>query len=402
MVPQTDDDESTTYELLAPGSGEFHVRYAVSAMTPGATAYYNPLRKGSGVRDMRAIDLFSGTELTTDVVPGTSAREGGHPTARPDVDYLEIQLARPVPEGGQARIVIEKVYQDPRGYFLEDGFEDGRLVFARAMNIRRNAVVLPPDYELTQCNHPTRIFREADGRVRVSFDKTGQSPVFLILKARPLPGVEVAGERNASSVRDASAGSPVEDDATRADVRTLAPDRELLIDLGNPRHSTFLALHDFTESEAGRSSRQVASAPPGTVARTRARLLDNGDTLESQVVRQDTDAGRRDAVQVSFPAIEAGRSVRVRVEEVRIDRKSYRLEDDELVWRAQVDSALRSVLLPAGWYITGNTVPAVVVEMPDGRIRLNYATLSADSVEVTVRARERAVQAPESAPTEDR
>lgn len=396
---QTDDDESTTYELLAPGSGEFHVRYEVSATTPGATVYYNILRKGSGVRDLRAIDLFSGRELAVDVVAGTDARENGHPLARPDVDYLEIELARPVPDDGQARIAIEKVYGDPRGYFLEDGFDDGRIVFARALNIRRNAIVLPPEYELTQCNHPTRVASLPDGRVSVSFDKTGQSPVFLVMKARPLarsaapeddvelgPAAQVVAQDAAAPAGDGRGAT------TRADVRTLAPDRELLIDLGDPRRGAFRAVHDFTESDAGRASRDVAPAPPGTIFRANATVLDTGETLATRVVRgarNDDAPDEPDVIAVDFSAIEPGCSARMRVEELRLDPSSYRIEDGELVWRARADSALRRMLLPPGWYLTGNNVPAVVVEQPDGRLRLDYAALSGDVLDLTVRARRR-------------
>jgi len=403
-LPQTDDDESTTYELLAPGSGEFHVRYEVSATTPGNTSYYNILRTGSGVRDWHATDLFSGTELPIEIATGLEAREDGHPGARPDVDYLRIELARPVPEGGQTRLAIEKVYGDPRGYFLEDGFENGQVVFARVMNIKRNAVVLPPGYELIQCNHPTRVSSEPDGRVRVSFTKTGQSPVFLVLKSRPLvliappaaPGDD-RPEAPESIARNASAPTPIDDEdveadtspGTRADVRGMGQDRELLIDLGDPRRGAFRTVHDFTEARAGLESHEVSPAPPGTVARATSRLLDTGEELDARIVRNGGANGESDLVVVDFPPIEQGHSLRVRVEELRLDRSSYRIEGEELVWRARADSALRTLLLPRGWYVTENTVPAVVLETPDGRIRLDYAALSADAIDLTVRARPR-------------
>lgn len=400
-LPQTDDDESTTYELLTPGSGEFHVRYEVSATTPGHTAYYNILRKGSGVRDWHAVDLYSGDELPIEIATGFDAREDGHPSARPDVEYLRIELARPVPEGGQTRLAIEKVYGDPSGYFLEDGLDNGQVVFARVMNIKRNAVVLPPDYELIQCNHPTRISTEPDGRVRVSFTKTGQSPVFLVLRSRPLIAWTQEGEEDPEAqetiARNASAPLTLEDEdtgvdtppAVPAELRTIGRDRELLIDLGDPRRGAFRTLHDFTESEAGLTSREISPAPPGTVARATALLLDTGVELDARVAKTDGQSGSQGAVVVEFPTIDHGQSLRIRVEELRLDRSSYRIEDGALVWRARADSALRTLLLPAGWYVTENTVPAVVAETHDGRVRLDYATLSGDDLFLTVRARRR-------------
>ena len=44
---QTDSDEYTRYELLEPESASFRILYEVTATTPGATAYFNPIRKGS-------------------------------------------------------------------------------------------------------------------------------------------------------------------------------------------------------------------------------------------------------------------------------------------------------------------------------------------------------------------
>src|SRR6202043_337223 len=44
---QTETDEYTRYELLAPESASFKISYEVTATTPGAKFFYNPIRKGS-------------------------------------------------------------------------------------------------------------------------------------------------------------------------------------------------------------------------------------------------------------------------------------------------------------------------------------------------------------------
>ena len=49
-------DAYTRYELLAPGSAKFKITYEVTATTPGATAYFNPIRKGSIATDESAFD----------------------------------------------------------------------------------------------------------------------------------------------------------------------------------------------------------------------------------------------------------------------------------------------------------------------------------------------------------
>ena len=46
-VGQSEADEYTRYELLAPETASFKIFYEVTATTPGAKFFYNPIRKGS-------------------------------------------------------------------------------------------------------------------------------------------------------------------------------------------------------------------------------------------------------------------------------------------------------------------------------------------------------------------
>ena len=50
---QTQADDYTRYELLAPGSGKFRILYEVTATTSGTTQFFNVIRKGSVVSDER-------------------------------------------------------------------------------------------------------------------------------------------------------------------------------------------------------------------------------------------------------------------------------------------------------------------------------------------------------------
>src|SRR6201989_3655431 len=51
---QTEQDEYTRYELLAPDTASFKIDYEVTATTPGARAFWNPIRKGSVASDERS------------------------------------------------------------------------------------------------------------------------------------------------------------------------------------------------------------------------------------------------------------------------------------------------------------------------------------------------------------
>ena len=52
---QTEADEYTRYELLAPGSGRFRITYEVTATTAGAPHFYNTIPNGSAAREESAM-----------------------------------------------------------------------------------------------------------------------------------------------------------------------------------------------------------------------------------------------------------------------------------------------------------------------------------------------------------
>jgi hypothetical protein len=68
-------DDYTRYELLAPDSAQFRILYEVTATRPGATAYFNPIRKGSEASGESVRDRASGRSLELAVVSG--GRRGG-------------------------------------------------------------------------------------------------------------------------------------------------------------------------------------------------------------------------------------------------------------------------------------------------------------------------------------
>ena len=180
---QTEADEYTRYELLGPGTGRFHILYEVTATTPGATVFFNPIRKGSVATDERVRDRLSGKLLDFSIVGGREAKAGGLADADPDERYIAVQLPRRVPaDGGEVRLLIEKTYQDPKSYLVEAE----EVVFTRSLGIKRNAVVLPAGYELVSCNVPAQVATEDDGRIVVSFVNTFPGPAAVVIKGRRL------------------------------------------------------------------------------------------------------------------------------------------------------------------------------------------------------------------------
>ena len=57
------EDEYTRYELLDPVTASFKITYDVTAVSPGAKFYFNPIRKGSVASDENVLDLASGAPL---------------------------------------------------------------------------------------------------------------------------------------------------------------------------------------------------------------------------------------------------------------------------------------------------------------------------------------------------
>ncbi len=178
----SESDEYTRYELLAPGTSQFHILYEVTATSPGAAYFFNPIRKGSEASGESVVDVASGLPLSFDVVSGEEARRGGLSDAENDVSYIRVKLPRPVPKDGGVRLLIDKTYKDPKSYTVAGD----TIVFSRSLGIRRNSIVLPPGYEVIECNVAAQVLREADGRLKISFMNLALDPASVVLRARKL------------------------------------------------------------------------------------------------------------------------------------------------------------------------------------------------------------------------
>jgi len=164
-----DSDDYTRYELLAPETAQFRIVYEVTATTPGALFYFNPIRKGSEASDEAVYDRASGKPLRFEVVDGAAARAAGETRADLDMRYIKVELPRPVPKGGELRLRIDKTYKDSKSYFAEGE----RVVFSRSLGVRRNV--------------PAQVLSEADGRIKVSFMNPGPDAASVVVKGRRLP-----------------------------------------------------------------------------------------------------------------------------------------------------------------------------------------------------------------------
>jgi hypothetical protein len=379
-APQTESDAYTRYELLAPGSARFRIVYEVTATTPGATYYFNPIRKGSVASDESVSDRATGKPLQFDVVGSAVAQAGGVRNRDTLQTYIRVKLARPVPaDGGEARVLIVKTYEDATSYYVRGD----TLVFSRPLGIKRNAVVLPAGYELVSCNFPSQVLQEPDGRVAISFWNNSPAEAPLTLRARPLASMSNA----ASSV------------AARFGERA-HQNREIVYFLQQPETHAFELYHDYTESRPGVSTYLNEVRGGSTVDKPSAKNLDTGEDLKWEILKGDeitrAKLGVADVTPQSqvvvfrFPPVRQGVSIRLRVFETYTDSARYRLSGDELVWDRSFGRPANAVVLPAGWVLTNSAIPATVSTMADGRVRLDFINPRPDDIAVLITARRRA------------
>jgi len=387
---QTQEDDYTRYELLGPDTAQFRILYEVTATTAGAPYFFNAIRKGSIASDERVSDMMTGQPLKWEVVSGAQARKEGHPTADLDTEWLKVYLARPVPKGGEGRVLIDKTYQDAKSYY-RDG---DTIVFDRSLGIRRNAVVLPAGYRLISCNVPSQVMATADGRVMITFMNTSAAAAPLVIRARPGLAPFTPG---ASTARGAPATITMASQASRLSDRA-HQDREIVYFPNDPAAHSFSLYHDYTESRPGVGHYFNVVRAGSTVSNPSAVLLDTGESLKVETIsgaelkKRGLDAGEpvADATQVvviSFPAVKPGQSARLRITETYTDPGRYTLDGDELVWDRAFGRPRNAVVLPAGWTVVASSTPGAITQDPDGRQRLYFENSRNDEIQVLIRAR---------------
>jgi hypothetical protein len=387
---QTQEDDYTRYELLAPDTAQFRILYEVTATTAGAPFFFNAIRRGSVATDERVTDMMTGQALKWEVVSGKQARAEGHPTADLETEWLKVHLARPVPKGGEGRVLIDKTYKDAKSYF-RDG---DTIVFDRSLGIRRNAVVLPLGYRLISCNVPSQVMTTEDGRVMITFMNTSAAAAPLVIRAKP--GL-AAVPTKLPTTRGAAVSTSIASQAARLSDRA-HQDREIVYFPNDPSTHSFNLYHDYTESRPGVAHYFNVVRAGSSVSNPSAVLLDTGESLKVETLsgadlkKRGLDAGEPVAdntqvVVISFPAVKAGQSLRLRITETYTDSNRYFVDGDELVWDRAFGRPRNAVVLPAGWTVVASSIPAAISQDPDGRQRLYFENGRNDEIQALIRAR---------------
>jgi hypothetical protein len=129
-----------------------------------------------------------------------------------------------------------------------------------------------------------------------------------------------------------------------------------------------------------------------------AKILDTGkallvETLKGdQITAKEIDLGTSvtddtEVVVIWFDAVKPGQSVRLRIEETYTDPNRYLIYNNELIWDRSFGRPDNAVVLPDGWYLTTNSIPATINQTEDGKTRLHYINDRPEEIDVFIKAR---------------
>ncbi len=394
---QTAADEYTRYELLEPSTQSFRILYEVTATKPGTTFYYNTLRSGSEHKVDAVKDLQTGKNLEWTIVKGVDAKKNGYTEADDNGEYLKIKLARAIANHSEYRILIDKTYKDPKSYFSEGP----KIVFERSLGIKRNAIVLPYGYEIVQCNYPVQVVMEPDGRISASFINHGPVAVPLRIEARKLPATANLKVEKKEYTYKTGVGR----DKSAARLNYTVPERahqtrEIVYFLQQPETHSFRLYHDYTETQAGKQNYLNVVRAGSKASNPSALNLDTGQPLKVETLRgnQLKEKGiiideditpETEVIVIWYDPVEKGQSTRLRIEETYTDPNRYLMNGDEFVWDRSFGRPHNTVILPAGWFLTANAIPATIETTEDGKVSLYYMNYDPDEIDVFVKGRKR-------------
>lgn len=177
-------------------------------------------------------------------------------------------------------------------------------------------------------------------------------------------------------------------------------DRTIVYFLKAPETHAFELYHDYTEFREAMDHYVNVVRKGSTSSNPSARNLDTGESLRVETLRGGAieaahlDIGEpvrpdSEAVVARFKAVPKGGSTRIRIAETYTDPASYRIEGEEFIWERTLGRPRNALVLPAGYFLSTCSVPAVVSETADGRIRLDFANPRPDELAVLVRGRRR-------------
>jgi len=305
-------DAYTEYAILEPGSESFRIRYIFESNRAGATEMTNATRGGSEGSGVEVYDPRTGKPLEF-VYEQQGADAESH--------QIRAKLPRPVPQGGIGRLLIYKTYKDPRTYIMNG--DD--VVWVRRLSGYRLGVILPKGFAFLSSNIAAQVTTTEDGRVKMIF-------------ANP------SGQANDLTVHARKTTATFPPPAT-AFTDMFFDDMKTLYDLDAPETGRFHVQQIYSDYRKG------ASAKLDTLGYLALQELVVTD-LDTAEALPATKSGNNTTVKLGVPITEDKQSAHLKLTGVIADG-SYKVTGDELVFERTLHGLRNTILLPAGWDVSG-------------------------------------------------
>jgi hypothetical protein len=334
----------TEYELLAPGSESFRIKFLTETTRVGATEIVNATRGGSEGSGIEVYDPRTGDPIKFTYEVG----------ATPDEHAIHAPLPIPVPQGGIGRVVIYKTYKDARTYMMNG--DD--IVWVRSLSGYRLGVVLPRGFAFLSSNVAAQVSTMASGQLRLAFaNPSGQSnPVTIHAR------------------KTAAAFTP----APYTDM--FLDDMKTLYDLGAPETGTFSVQQTYSDSRKGDHATLDGLS---YLALTDLKVIDLDTAKELPTTKQ----GTKTMAKLDVPIVNDRQSAHLRVTGTVTDG-SYKMDAGDLVFTRTLRGLRNTVLLPVGWEVAAVSQSGTIGRTADDRAFVALINLNAEnSYTVTIRAK---------------
>lgn len=335
-------DAYTEYALLEPGSESFRITFLPEETRAGATELVNATRGGSEGSGIEVYDPRTGDPLKF-----TYTQAGNDPESH----AIRATLPRPVPQGGIGRVLIHKIYKDPRTYMM-----NGKdLVWVRSLSGYRLGVVLPKGYAFTSSNVAAHMTTTVDGRLKLAFANPSGQANPLTIHAHPTTAVFAPAKF---------------DDVFFDDIKTT-------YDLGDPATGRIAVEQVYSDYRKGARARldSLSYLP-----------LQDLEVIDLDTAKPLTPVKERDGtyVKLDVPIVHERQSAHLKITGT-LKAPGYTTVRDGMVFQRLLKGLRNTVVLPAGWEVA-SVSEAATIGTRDGRVFVSLINLNAaNSYRVTIR-----------------
>jgi hypothetical protein len=163
-----------------------------------------------------------------------------------------------------------------------------------------------------------------------------------------------------------------------------ASDVYTLYELGPPETHSFAIVYDFAQTREGERFLLNPVRAGSTASKERVVDRSTGKELKWELVEERGNS----YVKVHLPGpVAKNGETRVRIYKTYTDAPSYFEKDGLLVFDRPFGVKRNTVVLPAGYELTGSAAPGIVSSGADGRIHISFYNDRDDQMPVKITAR---------------